>query len=64
VHLDGAKELLAWLDSDAAHQLQAPALEGRSQARRAQHACQLLALHQQVAAIMRRRAGAAGGQPA
>jgi len=53
VRQDGAQELLAWLDSDAAHQLQAPALDGRSQAQAGHNTrAGLLALHQEVTAIL------------
>lgn len=54
VRQDGARELLAWLDSDAARQLQAPALDGQFRPEIGQNSReQLLALHQQVAEIMR-----------
>ncbi|MEG0555119.1 MAG: ferrous iron transporter B [Comamonas sp.] len=54
VRLDGGKELLAWLDSDAAHQLTAPSREGQWQVKAGLGAKeQLLSLHQQVAEIMR-----------
>ncbi|MEG0447879.1 MAG: ferrous iron transporter B [Comamonas sp.] len=54
VRLDGGKELLAWLDSDAARQLTAPSREGQWQVKAGLGAKeQLLSLHQQVAEIMR-----------
>jgi ferrous iron transport protein B len=54
VHLSGAKDLLAWLDSDQARQLKAPTLEGQFKPVTGSNSrAQLLALHQQVAEIMR-----------
>lgn len=54
VRQDGARELLAWLDSDAARQLQAPVLDGQFRPEIGKNSReQLLALHQQVAEIMR-----------
>lgn len=52
VRQDGAQELLAWLDSDAAHQLKAPA-PGPHQADAGHNTrAALMALHQQVTAIV------------
>lgn len=54
VRQDGGKELLAWLDSDEARNLQAPPVDERWKPKAGQSAKeQLLALHQQVADIMR-----------
>ncbi|MEG2046469.1 MAG: ferrous iron transporter B, partial [Comamonas sp.] len=53
VRQDGAQELLAWLDSDAAHQLKAPVPDSRPQAEAGHNTrAALLALHQQVTAIL------------
>lgn len=54
IHQAGAKELLAWLDSDAARALQPPApTEGFQPVVGRNSREQLLALHQQVAGLMR-----------
>lgn len=54
IHQAGAKELLAWLDSDAARALQPPApTEGFKPVVGCNSREQLLALHQQVAGLMR-----------
>lgn len=54
VRQDGAKELLAWLDTEEAHQLKAPVVQDSFKPRAGQNSReQLLALHQQVAEIMR-----------
>ncbi len=54
VHQAGAKELLAWLDSEAAHALQPPVPDSRFAINVGHNTReQLLALHQQVAQIMR-----------
>lgn len=53
VHQAGARDLLAWLDSEAAHRLQPPVADSRfaiDVGRNTRE--QLLALHQQVAQIM------------
>ena len=54
VHQAGAKELLAWLDSEAAYELQPPVPDSRFAINVGHNTReQLLALHQQVAQIMR-----------
>ena len=54
VHQAGAKELLAWLDSEAAYALQPPVPDSRFAINVGHNTReQLLALHQQVAQIMR-----------
>ncbi|MEN5422964.1 ferrous iron transporter B [Comamonas aquatica] len=53
VHQAGARDLLAWLDSEAAHRLQPPVADPRFPIEVGRNTReQLLALHQQVAQIM------------